>query len=152
MKTAEIECQVEGTRDAAQVGRVVDGEFCVNTVCLKFLPGEFDGARGKIHAGYLPACLGEGDEVCARATAEVNGAGGWMIFDEFEQFGGADSGIPRRLAKVPVLKRQAAEQILHFFTIKCHKRKVTLLTLTIQLSSFTIMRLLYILQLGRAFP
>jgi hypothetical protein len=40
-----------------------------------------------------------------------------MIFDEFEQFGGADSGIPWRLAKVPVLKRQAAEQILHFLRL-----------------------------------
>jgi len=67
-----------------------------------------------------------------------------MLLDEFDQFGGADACVPGRLVEIPELKQQASEQISHFNRLKCHHGKVMVLTLTIQLSSFTIMRLTYI--------
>lgn len=69
---------------------------------------------GKIHAGDLPTCFCQGDNVRACAATNIDGATGLVLFDEFCQFGRADAGIPRGLAEVPILKEQAAEQIFHF--------------------------------------
>ena len=113
MKTTQVERQVEWTRDPAQLSRIVDGKFCLNAVLRDFLSGQLDGARGEIHAGDLPAGFGEGNDVRTRAATEINGAAGRMGLDEFEEFGGTDTCIPGRLAVIPVMKGQAAEQVLH---------------------------------------
>jgi len=79
-----------------------------------FLPGQLDGARGEIHTAYLPACIGQGDNICTSAASEVDGAAGFVVLDEVKEFWWADACIPRRLPEVPVMEKEAAEQILHF--------------------------------------
>jgi hypothetical protein len=39
---------------------------------------------------------------------------GFVVLDEVEEFRRADTCIPGRLPKIPVMKKKAAEQVLHF--------------------------------------
>jgi hypothetical protein len=61
----------------------------------------------------LPTGFCERDHICACAAANINGATGLVLCDEFDQFWWADACIPWRLAEIPILKKQAAEQVLH---------------------------------------
>ena len=141
MKATDIQNEVERTGNPAEFGGVVNLDCGRNPRLFYLLPGTVDGARCKVDTGYLPARFCERDNVRACTATNVDGSTGWLCFDEFEQFGGADARIPGRLAEIPGLIEKAAEQSMHFVWFECHKGKVTVLTLTIQLSSFTIMRL-----------
>jgi hypothetical protein len=106
-----------------------------------------DGTRSKIHAGDLPTSFRKGNHICTCTTADINGAAGLISFNEFYEFGWTDARVPGRLAKVQVIKGEAAKQVLHFlFRIRpqYNFENVRVLTLTIQLSSFTITRLGYL--------
>ena len=45
---------------------------------------DLDGAWGEVKACDLPACFCEGDDVCACAAANVNGAPRRVGLDEFK--------------------------------------------------------------------
>ncbi len=109
MKTTNIQGELEGTGNPAELCGIVDLQFGRNASLLDLLPGEFDGARGKIDARHSPPSFSECDDVGAGATANINGSAGFVGFDEFDEFGGTDTCIPRRAAEVPVLKLQASE-------------------------------------------
>lgn len=141
MKTPDVEGEVEWTVNPREFCRVPDEKLGFNTRPLDLLSCQFDGAWGEIDAGHLPAGFCERDDIRARAAADIDSAAGWVFFNEFDQFRRTDARIPGRLAEVPILKQDASEQGLHFVRFKCHRGKVTVLTLTIQMSSFTIMRL-----------
>src|SRR5918993_1031618 len=120
----------------------------MHTSFAGFLPGKLDRPRRKIHAGYVPARVGKGDDVCAGTTANVDGAAGFVILDKIEEFRWTDACIPRRLTKIPVMEKEAAEQVLHVLAT-CQvadgfsrKGREISVTLTIQMSSFTITQLL----------
>jgi hypothetical protein len=91
--------------------------------------------------------MGKGDDVCAGAAADVNRTASFMTMDEVKKFRWTDACIPRRLPKIPVMEKEAAEQVLHVLD-KCQmagrisrRESWISVTLTIQMSSFTITQL-----------
>jgi len=115
MKTAQIEGKLKWSADPLQGGRVPHQKFCLNSGSAGFLRGKLDGARREIDTGHLPTRVAKGDDVCACATANVDGAAGFVVLDKVKEFRWADACIPRRLPKIPVMEKEAAEQVLHFF-------------------------------------
>lgn len=84
MKTAQVEREVKWTVNTLQCGRVLDEKCSLHAGLMSFLPREFDRPRREIHANRIPACLGEGDDICPRAAADVDGAAGFVMFDKFK--------------------------------------------------------------------
>ena len=113
MKTAKIKREVEGAIDPLQPGRVPDKQLYLNARLTSLLPCELDGARGEIHPRHLPVGIRQSDDVRTGATADIDGAARFMILDEVEELGWTDSCIPWRLPKIPVLEKEAADQVLH---------------------------------------
>ena len=111
--TAQIKGEVEGTVDPLQLRRVFDQKLRLYTGFVSLLPGNFDGARGKIHAGHLPAGPGKGDDVCPGATSNVDRTRGFVVLDEIDELWRADACIPWRLPKIPILEKETTEQVLH---------------------------------------
>lgn len=115
MKTAQIKGKLKWSADPLQGGRVPDQKFCLNSGFAGLLRGELDGARREIDTGHLPTRAGKCDDVCACATAYVDGAAGFVVLDKVKEFRWTDARIPWRLPKIPVMEKEAAEQVLHFF-------------------------------------
>ena len=113
MKTAKIKGKVKRTADSLQLRGISNQKFRLKTGFPGFLPGKLDGTRGEIYAGNLPASISQGNDVCAGTASDVDGAAGLMILNEVEEFWWADPGVPRRLSEVPVMEKEAAEQVLH---------------------------------------
>lgn len=109
MKTTDIQGKVERTGDPAEFGGIVDLHFSKNASLLNFLTGEFDGTWCEINALHLPPGLCESNDIRTRATADIDGSAGFMDFNEFEEFGGADACIPGRLVEIPIMKLQTSE-------------------------------------------
>ena len=115
MKATQIQSKVKWTVHSLQLRHVLDEQLGLDARLFQFLLGELNGAWGEIHAGDFPASLGKRDHVRTCATANVNGAAGWMILDEFKQFGGTNACIPGWLTEIEELKLETAEQVLHFY-------------------------------------
>ena len=109
METSQVESQVEGAVYAREGGGIADLDLRPDASLLKLSPGKGNGARGEVHAGDLPPGPGQGDHIRAGAASDVNGAAGFMTFDEFKQFGGTRTRIPGGLTEIPVMEEQAAK-------------------------------------------
>jgi len=114
VKTAKIKGEIKRSTNPLQGGCVPDQKFCLDPGSAGFLSGQLDRARSEIHAGHVPARVGKSDDVGAGATANVDGMSGFVVLDEVKEFRWADACIPRRLPKIPVMKKEAAKQVLHF--------------------------------------
>ena len=89
--------------------------FAVDFDCAAgFLAGKLDRSRSEIHAGHVPTRVGKSEDVGAGATANVDGTAGFVVLKEVKEFRWTDACIPRRLIKIPVMKKEAAKQVLHF--------------------------------------
>ncbi len=87
VKTADVEGQVKLSGDVFHAGCVICEEFRPHAGFFDLAFGDLDGAGGEVEACNLPARFGEGDDVCACAAADVEGATRGVGFDEFEDFG-----------------------------------------------------------------
>ena len=114
VKTAKIQGEIKRSTDPLQGGCIPDQKFCLDPGFAGFLSSKLARARSEIHAGHIPACAGKSEDVGAGATANVNGTAGFVVLDEVKEFGWTDACIPRRLTKIPVMKKEAAKQVLHF--------------------------------------
>ena len=114
VKTAKIKGEIKRSTYPLQGSCVPDQKFCLDPGSAGFLSSKLDRARSEIHAGHIPACAGKSEDVGAGATANVNGTAGFVVLDEVKEFGWTDACIPRRLTKIPVMKKEAAKQVLHF--------------------------------------
>jgi len=74
--------------------------------------GNLNGTRGEVKTRCLPACFGEGDDVCACAAANIEGATRGVGLDEFEEFGWGDAAVPGRRAKVTQVELKARQTSL----------------------------------------
>ena len=113
MKTTKIKSKIKWPGDPLQYGRVPDQKFCLYPGPASFLPGELDRPRSEVHTRHFPPRLGKRDDVGACATSNVYGATRCMVLEEVNEFWWADACIPRRLPKIPVMKKKAAQQVLH---------------------------------------
>ena len=111
VKTADVEDEVKLPRDVFHARRVVGEEFRLHIGLLDFAFCDLDGASGEVETCNLPARPGEGDDVCACAAADVEGASCGMGLDEFEDFGRGDVAIPGWGAKVEQVELQATENV-----------------------------------------
>ncbi len=114
VKTAKIKGEIKWSANPLQGGCIPDQKFCLDPGSAGFLSGKLDRARGKIHAGHVPARVGKSEDVGAGATANVDGTPGFVVLDEVKEFWWTDACIPWRLTKIPVMKKEAAKQVLHF--------------------------------------
>ena len=114
VKTAKVKGEIKRSTDPLQGSCIPDQKFRPDPGSAGFLSSKLDRARSEIHAGHVPACVGKREDVGAGATANVDGTAGFVVLDEVKEFRWADACIPRRLPKIPVMKKQAAKQVLHF--------------------------------------
>ena len=114
VKTAKIKGEIKRSTDPLQGSCIPDQKFRPDPGSAGFLSSKLDRARSEIHAGHVPACVRKREDVGAGATANVDGAAGFVVLDEVKEFRWADACIPRRLPKIPVMKKEAAKQVLHF--------------------------------------
>jgi hypothetical protein len=114
VKTAKIKGEIKRSTDPLQGSCIPDQKFCRDPGSAGFLSGELDRARSEIHASHVPTRVGKREDVGAGAAANVDGAAGFVVLDEVKEFRWADACIPGRLPKIPVMKKEAAKQVLHF--------------------------------------
>lgn len=115
MKTPQVQRKIEGSANPFQSGRVLDEEIRLDTGRLDFLLSALNSPGSEVNTGDPPSGVGESDDVCAGATPDVNGPAGFMALDKVDKFWWANACIPRRLPKVPILKKETADQIFHVF-------------------------------------
>jgi hypothetical protein len=109
MKTANIEREIEGTGNILEFGHIPNAQVCLYARLFYLFPCNADGARREINTSDLPARARQCDDVCAGATAEVNGSAGRVGSDEFVQFRRGDATVPGRFAEIPEVEGQVAE-------------------------------------------
>ncbi len=110
MKTADVEGKVE-LLIQVKFGYIACVEIGSYTRVLRFSFCYLDGADCKIHTRNLPARFGKGNDVCACAATEVNGAARGMGLDEVEKFGRGDAAIPGGFAEIGEVEFEAAEHV-----------------------------------------
>ena len=114
VKTAKIQGEIKRSTNPLQGGCIPDQKFCLDPGFAGFLSSELDRARSEIHADHTPARVGQSEDVGAGATANIDGTSGFVVLDEVKEFRWTDACIPWRLTKIPVMKKKAAKQVLHF--------------------------------------
>ena len=151
MKTSKIEREIILIGYVLEFGHVANMQIGLDIFFFEFLSGKANRFRGKIYACDLPACPRECDNVGACAATEIYGFACRMSLNKFKEFGRGDTAIPGRLAKIPEIESKTAKHIVGC-VIELSLKFEMLVTLTIQMSSFTIMRLArYPKILGRAY-
>lgn len=112
MKASQVKCQVKRTGDPVQFCGIRGLHLCLNACVFQLSLCQGNGPRREINARHLPAGPGQRDNVRTRSAANIDGASGFMGFDEFEEFRGTDSCIPGWLPEIPVMKKQPTEYVL----------------------------------------
>lgn len=114
METADVERQIVLHGYILESGYVSNPQIGLYVFLPGFLFCNANRFWREIHTCNLPASMRECDDIRASATTKVNGSAGWMGSDKFEKFGGRDSAIPGRFAKIPKVEDQAAKHIVGF--------------------------------------
>ena len=116
MKTANIQNQIKRCFKIARRQNIGGAKLDTNVSLLRFASRRINRARHIVHANYIKAMLREIQRVCACSASQIQRAPRrkLFLFNQRDDFGRRDIGIPGRLARpIPPLIKQSHDREHH---------------------------------------
>lgn len=95
VKTAQVQSEIEWTRDSARTGHIANHEPDVDACLVRLAFRHLNGPRSKINTSDLPTVFGESDCIGPRTAAQVDGSPSRVFRNEIQKLRRRDAVVPR---------------------------------------------------------